>query len=710
MTAKGVSSSLPSAPVLIERQTPAAAPTLEAPKDGVKLGEVGAPLPPLAPSVPTFDHLKLELAGLQLRLIDAERYLADALPNAPLVVTDVAAETLAAGVVQSLRTGGSLDAATATALVAQAVATGGARSLAFVSVALEARLAALLQASTGGAPAALEARAAATLNSFATAGLSYLATNGPKTPDAQAALASMQAANEVLSAGCENQSLFPTGTYDRDFHAFTNEPGLNRALTTLGRRGGAVVGASGGILDVGSTLGADLIISVDIDPLLHDALQVFVGVLLVVDRQCRENGWDDQRRAAEVSLRLASARPATLGQTVAELTAAGLPAPLVKKLPRLLAVLGQRLGDAPGDIWCKGPDAPARIAHLTRLALEGRILAVTADLADPRIIDRVGTLCAAHGSPVAAVNLSNVLDYVPNTPGVAVAVKGLPRRPDAVVLTTSSHLSWIEDPTASDAATLARLGTFESPAVHPASVWADSSLAHDIQAAGWRYADYRDKAWKFACSLVAGSMRPKEAESIPVPQSPAALVAAERQLATAVFAEPASARARLRLHLEQRGEWAAYLRVGAEPDKVLAALSPPRGLGDIDTLAARLDRQVWAAPERRRIFLEAELERQGVAPADTEGFAAAIAAARSWEDLVSQCHLLVAEVDRKLARMPEAERLDIAKRLLEHAYDTRIDQLSSRGEEAFLSAVSRAATLGDLHYAAALAKRDAEYD
>lgn len=413
--------------------------------------------------------LKAELARLQVRLIDAQAYVQRGLAQAPLSNTSPELEE---GVLSLLRDAARGITPEDRAIAALIDAAAGPRELSQLVSIFEAQVASL--APEAPDPAAFSARATSILDRLAARALRTF--SGAAAPDHRAAFASMLAASDVLSCGFSAAAIYPA---NRDHYgaanSFTNESGFPKLTARIDAKGGAAVGVGGVMFDLGS-LGSELIVCVDANPKIRDIIHTFTAILLAVDARATANGWDDDRRAREVLLRLSRGKS---DETRAELEALGLPARVRDSLDDQLEAFKAKLdgtsvefAPVPHDLWCRGDRAAPRIAHLTRLALEGRIVALTADLADPHAVDRINALLAAHQTRAKIVHFSNTLDYVADIRGTVRAFGALDMRDDAMWTTCANLLRDAGARGGPAAQQLAgELGTLHDPAINRAKDW-----------------------------------------------------------------------------------------------------------------------------------------------------------------------------------------------------------------------------------------------
>jgi len=555
-----------------------------------------------------FEALKLNLARMQLRLVDAQRYVSRSLSTSSLSATRPELEEAVARALKRCLTATADAEVEAAALVDRVAGREGVAGLALLTDIFEAQVAGLryeLQGEPDQAPH--ETRLAGLLDRVARASLTHLAQADP-APDATRAMQSMLAANRALSPGDSATALYTLGSrYDKHFHPYTNEKGLPRLAQQLDVRGGAAVGVSGAILDIGA-LGADLVISLDSDPDVQDAMVAFTGVLLLVDQHCREQGWDDQRRCTEVQRRLRyPSKASERRQLIGELRSLGLPPELEQRLPALMEAMWRALVDAPDGIWSEADDAAPRIRHLTRLALEGRIVCLTGDLADPAVVDRVNTLLDLHASQAKVLHLSNALDYIPDIAGVCRNFQRLHRDDAASVSTSTWFLSpgWGRrgdaPPTAAEA-----MGSFDNPAALPASEWLKpGGLGDQLHQEAWQKKGHPEKLWQQTVSRVNCGVLDLNPH-----QAPEGFGEYQRQLdeiCDRIFGDPGLAQQRLRAAI-RGGSLAPGYEMALPPgglDKI--EVPTPTSFEELPRQAARFEARFWT-PERKQRCLARLLE------------------------------------------------------------------------------------------------------
>jgi len=292
--------------------------------------------------------------------------------------------------------------------------------------------------------------------------------------DHRAAMQSALAASRTLGAGLTKDALYPglrMGIVGSN--AFTNEPGFPKLVAKAKVDGGAAIGVGGAIFDLGST-GSDLIISVDANPFIRETIHLFTAILLAVDK--KGGGADEV---------LAWLERGPNAETTEAMRALGVPDSLLERLDEHLTAFSMKLKGysveahpIPIDLWCRGEKRNERIAHLTRLALEGRILAVTADLADPTLSDRIDRLLAAHNTKAQVVHLSNTLDYVRDVAGVLKNMGAFARNPSAIVSTCVgiNFRNAVHEAMPDDYYLVDELGTLMEPKIHPAKDWLGDTM------------------------------------------------------------------------------------------------------------------------------------------------------------------------------------------------------------------------------------------
>jgi hypothetical protein len=394
---------------------------------------VEAPLRSAAtPEMRDANALQDLLARKQLRLVDAQTYLSRSLATAPLVSTQQGVERAASEALVGLADGRAVDAG---ALVAGVHAQGGDAAVALLPDALRAHAKAIAADQPGFEATDVIAQVEAAI-------FTVLAKTDA-TPDRRRALASMIAASNTLDGARAPE----TWMYDA-LHNYTNERGLPATLAKVAKDDGAAIGVSGALFDVAAARGAGLVVLTDVMPPLKDWFLLTAAVLLVVDELADKNGWDPARRAAEVRRRLTdppypqqrAGEPSAYQQhgehvrahqkaVVAELAAFGVDNDSLVRMKLALAQ-GAR-AQPPAGCWLDNPEA---VQHLTRLALEGRIVATTTDLADPALAGRLQALLAAHGKQVGTLHLSNALDYTPGTAPIVETMAALPRTPGSIFI------------------------------------------------------------------------------------------------------------------------------------------------------------------------------------------------------------------------------------------------------------------------------------
>ncbi len=247
-------------------------------------------------------------------------------------------------------------------------------------------------------------------------------------------------------------------------HVFvhTNEPGLTAALARSPLRGGAMVGVSGALMESAATLQAALMISVDEQPRVADAVRVVDALLRLLDQRAVRGDWAEDQVAAEFSRWMGGGKTEAGRQEVlGHLRAAGLPADFLERVSEDHVDAEKKgvLHHFDTHPWCADPK---KVGHLRRLAVGDRMVAVTADLRDPLLVGRLNDLAGRYGEEISLIHLSNVLDYVnPGEEGpMRAAFQGLALRGDAQLL-SSTDMNDLPDRES-------YLGSFLAPRLHEA--------------------------------------------------------------------------------------------------------------------------------------------------------------------------------------------------------------------------------------------------
>ena len=444
-------------------------------------------LPPVHPVAQTLSQLELALARHQLSLVPAQAYVKQAIETTPRTRTD---EKLELAVDELFR---GQDTAAATKLVERTFADGGAAGIAQALAIFDAQAVAW----HGSSPVETEAL----LTAVANRALELLAEHPPKT-DHAAALDSIVAANEALACG---QSVYATysaiGSGVTSADAFSNEPGFPKLCDTLDVRGGAVVGVSGALMELGAR-GADLVLSVDANPHIPGLMLLYTGVLLAADAQAQAEGLSPDEQAARV-LEMLSRGPHA--ETTEALRSIGYPESNLSDVDAQLGALKSALSGGsirgwklPDTLWCRGPNATEHVRHLTKLALEGRIVSVSADLADEEVVSRVNRVLELHDLPAKVFHFSNALDYIPNVKGTFDNF-GRVRRTDDARITTTAYFVRSAGERQKRADLTGQLGTLDEPAALDAGAWF-SGLGSELHDVLWSDASHRS-------GLVTGTFR-----------------------------------------------------------------------------------------------------------------------------------------------------------------------------------------------------------
>jgi hypothetical protein len=582
------------------------------PLDAVKQPNVAqktdAPAPaPSASGPSSWSELRASLARLQIRLIDAQAYLQRGLSFAPMIETRPELEEAVAKWI-----GGDRSSMKATIA---ALAGDGPRALATLVELAEQQLAAFPK---GQDFSALKGALAKEI-------FAHLAEH--PAADRRAAFHSSLAATRSLSIGLTRDALYPglrmglVGT-----NSFTNEPGFPVLVREAQLKGGAAIGVGGAIFDLGS-MGAELIISVDANVHIREVIQLFTAILLAVDAKCEREGLDDRQRAGEVLSWLTRGPNA---ETTSALKKLELPPVLLASVDDHLGAFAQKLAGKtleahpiPVDLWCRGEDAPARVRHLTQLALEGRIVAVTADLADPALVERVESLLAVHHSRAQVIHLSNALDYIPDVGKTLNNLGGISRTENAQLTTSAGNVlrNSVYQAMPDHHYLVDTLGTLEKPKLHAAKEWlGETRNARFLSQMIWQTGPHIRQLLDWTRAAFGIEQEPKVS-----PQDPAEYRQILGELLAKSFREPKFARQRLETVLQDSGRWDAYRdALGGEATPIRLPIAD--SIEELGTVADRFDAEFWAIPGKKERFLQAHL-------GDIELPKDRLAEARSFEDL-----------------------------------------------------------------------------
>ncbi|MFO0726394.1 MAG: hypothetical protein U1E65_21590 [Myxococcota bacterium] len=430
----------------------------------------------------------------------------------------------------------------------------------------------------------------------------------------------MTRAREVLELG-KGAALYSLATppLAANYDPFTNEPGLDATLRKVTVKGGAAVGVSGSIFDVASRTKADLIVSVDANPDVASTIAVFTAILLLVDQRAKDKGWSDKKRAEEVFARLDAGRdPARTTALLRELESVPLSEEVRLRLPAMLHRWDDKLigKDAVQQLWCRGPDSVERVAHLSKLAREGRIFAITGDLSDPRVPARVGALAELFGTQVSSLNFSNIIDYVPSIDVLAQSWRTLPFQKDAVLICSASH----QREALRDNPELApKIGTFSAPAATSAEAWlGPGGVAEQWAPLAWKTFGFQTSIWSPAVQAISGLPFYFVREG-PIPRDPQELEALTNTWIQRSFGTPEAAQRRMHSYFEWQGWLPLYeAAVGAD---AFAARSLPvaAGPGSLAAEAERFDRTMWSNPDDKVKAVRQVISGRGVDPDSIPG-------------------------------------------------------------------------------------------
>ncbi|MBI5509429.1 MAG: hypothetical protein HY903_11820 [Deltaproteobacteria bacterium] len=546
--------------------------------------------------------LDQRLASAQLRLVDAQVYLSHSLTTAPLVEASPAAEQGAAKVMVALAGGAT---PSVEKLVDTVFVAGDERALSLLSPALFAHRRAALEDLPPGAPRdRFLAASDAFIETTCAAILAKLAPSRA-APDRARAMASMLAASQTLDG-----ERMPETYIGEVLYNYTNEPGLPRTLAALEKNRGAAIGVSGALLDVAAAREAGLVVLTDVVPALKDWYLLTVATLLLVDEKAAAQGLDDVRRMHEVRALLhpAAARgEATDAERAASGQAQRAAADTVAGYLRGLGVAEETIGqlrrahekgfengEPPSGCWLTDPKA---VAHLTRLALEGRIVATTTDLADRALAPRLTALFAAHGTTIGTVHLSNALEYTAAKRTAVESMAGLPHAPNAIIVTSADY------------GFDALLGTFDQPKAQPLKdMLGDSGVAATVEKV-WFEANGRN-LWSTAALELTGKLPDLNAE---FPKTFAAFEAARDAMARDLFTQPAKV-AEVQLALLRRHEsWHLAKEIAPEAELEKCLPSVATTLKEFRSAPSRFEAAFWTH-DRRRALVREKATSGGVDP------------------------------------------------------------------------------------------------
>jgi hypothetical protein len=282
-------------------------------------------------------------------------------------------------------------------------------------------------------------------------------------------------------------------------HGFSNETGLNACASALRVRGGSVVGVLSEAIEVGAAIEAKWIIALDADPRAKQFVQTLNAMLLSLHSLARQHGWNDAYTANELRQRIAGDVPVSV--TAREMQSTGLwtelsPSMLEERVLQVRVSFFEAVGDIPGAPlnWLTCPQAPSRVAHLIRLAQEGRLLTVTAACGHRQTLSRVAALLERNEAPVTAVCLSNIFDYTALVSDVAEAFRQLPLAPNSVLIST--HINDWNLNREEGAELVSNLGSWWEPGVQPAPAWLETDGAGDLlDRSIWAQAMNREQFW-----------------------------------------------------------------------------------------------------------------------------------------------------------------------------------------------------------------------
>lgn len=542
---------------------------------------------PAVPSLAPIDRgtaalvaLEHRLAELQLRLVDAQSYTRSAIRTSPLFETDPAVESRVVDALRSALEGAALEDVAATLLAKDAAPSEIAKTWSVLTQrvdALRAERGDAVKEPTDTLVAAVAGRAQSLLGGLEAGG------------DHRRAMASMVAASEVLGGRhTAGSRYFGPGdfTYSYGFDAYTNEKGLAPLLASQSRRGGAAVGVSGALLDVAAYTNADLIVSTDTNPEIRDWFLTVAATLLHADESARAAGWDDSTRAENVDAWLSGGADEAL---IAALAQMGLPEDVVARLPTMLDSL--QPNRRPETSWLTGEGAPERVAHLTRLALEGKILATTTDLADPELPGRIRAVAEAHGHPVRSFHLSNALDYLADSERVFETLQAIGT--PSTMLTTSTDNGPKHE---------AFKGSFWRPLAQSLETWFEpKGPADKHRAMTWESEQWRTFAWRTAASMISGDFNPDVSS---VPADPASFRAAVAELERNTYDDPDAARTVMKRLLQSSAD--TFDKVFGEGAFDKLELPRPTSFGDAKWKARKFDAELWTE-ERIDVAIRAKL-------------------------------------------------------------------------------------------------------
>ncbi len=540
--------------------------------------------------------LDAELARLQLRLVDARIYLQQGLANSPLAVTDHEVEEQAVALLRACSASDNLEAEAQTG-VASLMDKRGPEALPLLLEVLATRREGALAEMPEQQQKIFAERSQSLIDAAQRQVLEHLART-PGAPNHKRALQAMLAASTTLD-GVQtlgsDYSKDRLGFYDGSFDCFTNEPGLAGVLESTPKRGGAAVGVAGALLDVAAASRAELVVSIDSNPAIKDFFLFTAGVLLLADGAARSGAGERAAFVREVfGYESSGFEPKPNDDLKARVMDGfrrlGFPSAYLERLPRLYEAV---FGRGQSALWLRDD---TNIEHLCRLAVSGRILATTSDIADPDLSARLSRLLTAHRLQVGAVHVSNAFDYITDIRAVVGAIEKMPRQGDARITSSSDYLALLD-----------LLGSFGEPRDVPVAEWLGAEgIGEKMAAKCWQDPAWRKERWRKAAQNILGwrDYVGTRAQTLGLaPENAGEFAERTQALVDKVFSDPKTARKRMAIAFHE-------LRLDRDLEAIYGAnwqdqveLPVPHSLSELPRLAAEVVVKLWT-PKRKRVVLK----------------------------------------------------------------------------------------------------------
>lgn len=440
------------------------------------------------------------------------------------------------------------------------------------------------------------------------------------------------------------------GEDNHAFDAFTNEPGLTRQLAHSKRSDGAALGVSGALMEVVAFRRSSLLLSVDVNPNIGRVFLYFSAVLLAVDARARKQRWSDARRRLEV-VRILRGDDTHRGllQPLEALDVEPWIQREVRQMIYPVRASFQALSKGQ-PTWCTGPGAASRVLHLTELARRGRILSMSAELGDAKVVEVAERLTSALDLSFDHVHLSNALEYSPHVAELLGNLSRLPLTPRARLSLSAKHFAEASTRLRPETRRVIRnWGTFAKPAIRPAGPF----LRAGDQLERTLWSDpVCGRHWT---EMALRTIHP------PLAQTDSRIAGSGEELDRWIDETFHGASRRVRRHwvregLKRTGRWAIYRMLTDEKRLAQMPLTVPDHPNEVIASCALFDRQFWSFKRRKRAQARRLLINLGLSPAVIPDLNQQLEVCSRAEDLVALSWDIRQQSERDFHRWNSAKR------------------------------------------------------